>query len=144
MENENLQEKLNDLVENTAVDTLGENLAIRYLTSHGYNILEQNYTCEIGEIPIIAKEENGTICFIEVKTSKDNEKGLPPETVVTPKVRSHYENIALHYLAKNKLVDLAQIRFDEIAICVIHRTTRAVLRYHENFLSNSNTSKEVE
>ena len=144
MENENLQEKLNDLVENAAVDALGESLAIRYLTSHGYNIIEQNYTCEIGKIPIIAKEENGTICFIEVKTSKDNEKGLPPETVVTPKVRSHYENIALHYVTKNKLVDLTQIRFDEITICVVYETTQALLRYHKNFFSNSNTSKEVE
>ena len=144
MENENLQEKLNDLVESAATETLGESLAIRYLTSHGYNILEQNYTCEIGEIPIIAKEENGTICFIEVKTSKNSEKGLPPETVVTPKVRSHYENIALHYVTKNKLVDLTQIRFDEIAICVVYGTTQALLRYHKNFFSNSNTSKEVE
>ena len=43
-----------------------------YLTKKGYQIIERNYRCRIGEIDIIAIERD-CLCFIEVKYRK-NEK----------------------------------------------------------------------
>ena len=43
-----------------------ENLVAEYLKTQGYEILEKNYRCRIGEIDLIAKEGE-TLVFVEVK-----------------------------------------------------------------------------
>ena len=59
---------------------LGELIACRYLKKSGYKILEKNYRCRYGEIDIIAKDSEA-ICFIEVKSRKNTDFGLPEEFV---------------------------------------------------------------
>jgi putative endonuclease len=49
------------------IGELGEDIACKYLTKHGYLVLERNYTKKWGEIDIIAKK-NDTLYFIEVKS----------------------------------------------------------------------------
>ena len=43
----------------------GEDLAVSYLTSHGYRILQRNFKARYGELDIIAIHDN-TLIFIEV------------------------------------------------------------------------------
>lgn len=50
---------------------LGENIAVGFLESKGFKILERNYTKKIGEIDIIAIK-NQKLHFIEVKTIRNN------------------------------------------------------------------------
>ena len=45
----------------------GENVAAKFLRNLGYKILERNYSTNVGEIDIIARDGK-TLVFVEVKT----------------------------------------------------------------------------
>ncbi|TSC53980.1 MAG: putative endonuclease, partial [Microgenomates group bacterium LiPW_16] len=60
----------------------GEELAVRYLQSHGYRILTRNFRSKFGEIDIIGLDGK-ILVFIEVKTRWSKKFG-PPEEAVTP------------------------------------------------------------
>ncbi len=49
------------------VGSLGEDLAVKYLKSKGFSIIEQNFRMKLGEIDIIC-EKSGITHFVEVKT----------------------------------------------------------------------------
>ena len=106
----------------------GEAAAARFLKNQGYEILEQNWTCFAGEADIIARIEN-TLCFIEVKTRSQLQKGFPEEAVDARK-RDRYERIAACYLKDSALCDI-RVRFDVISIIVLSEH-RAFLRFHTN------------
>ena len=74
---------------NKELGTYGENLAKKYLTNKGYKILDANVKfSRFCELDIIAKL-NDIISFIEVKTRKNNNFGIPFEAITKTK----YENI---------------------------------------------------
>ena len=51
------------------IATRGENLACEYLEDKSYKILARNYRAgRVGEIDIIARDVDGIITFVEVKT----------------------------------------------------------------------------
>jgi putative endonuclease len=57
-----------------------------YLEQHGYQILQYNYRCRIGEIDIVAKEGENLV-FCEVKYRTGPGKGSPLEAVDARKQR---------------------------------------------------------
>jgi putative endonuclease len=92
----------------------GEILAQNYLTAQGYQIIERNFKNKIGEIDIIAKQEN-VICFCEVKTRRSLTYGQPYESVNYFKMRK-LSKLALSYLKyRFGCVDICS-RFDVISI----------------------------
>ena len=97
---------------NKILGNAGEDLACRYLQKRGYEILERNkHYSRFCEIDIIAKYKN-TVVFVEVKTRKNNDFGLPVEAVTKTK----YENLkkgVQFYLSENKVKDY---RIDVISI----------------------------
>lgn len=107
----------------------GESAAVRYLEHRGYTLVERNWTCRYGEADIIAYDEDGTLCFIEVKTRRSVEAGIPEESVTAEKQRK-YEKIALCYLLEEDVGDGVPVRFDAIGICV-NKNARALLRHHK-------------
>lgn len=54
---------------NNFVGQGGEAAAQRFLVKQGYDILETNWSCKIGEIDLIVRKGK-MIVFVEVKTSK--------------------------------------------------------------------------
>lgn len=64
----------------------GEDEAVRYLTSRGWQILDRNWRCRDGEIDIIARDGR-TLVFVEVRTRSSDRCGHPLETVTPVKVR---------------------------------------------------------
>lgn len=58
----------------------GEELACRYLTDHGFEILARNWRCARGEIDILATE-GGELVVCEVKTRTSTAFGEPFEAV---------------------------------------------------------------
>ena len=65
---------------NKKTGNVGEALAVKYLKEKSYQIKELNYTNKIGEIDIIATQ-NDTIVFIEVKSRTSNKFGVGREAV---------------------------------------------------------------
>ena len=70
-----------------SVGFLGEEIAVNYLTSLGYKIIERNFKKRYGEIDIIA-EDAGTLVFIEVKTRSDDLFGGAEESITSWKIHS--------------------------------------------------------
>ena len=48
----------------------GEDIAARFLARHAYVILERNRRSEGGEIDIVARDPDGAIVFVEVRTRR--------------------------------------------------------------------------
>jgi len=91
----------------------GEAAAVSFLKTQGFAILETNYRTKLGEIDIIAKEDD-TTCFIEVKTRRSLKKGLPKEAITRAKQQKIIQ-CATVYLKKNGLLS-SRIRFDVIEV----------------------------
>ncbi|MCX5887195.1 MAG: YraN family protein [Proteobacteria bacterium] len=91
----------------------GENLAVEYLQKLGYKVLERNYRCKLGEVDIIALD-NDTLVFIEVRTRSSLDFGLPQESINRRK-RHQISKVALEYMIRRKLKNIPA-RFDVVAI----------------------------
>lgn len=61
-----------------------EQIAKKYLLDNEYKIVEENFTCRLGEIDIIARKDN-RLHFIEVKGRADTKHGYPRESVTKNK-----------------------------------------------------------
>lgn len=92
---------------------IGEIAAVRYLESQGYNIIDKNFRCKLGEIDIIAAD-NDVIAFIEVKTRSSELFGQPGEAVNYYKQRKIVKT-ALAFISNKKLYDW-MCRFDVVEI----------------------------
>lgn len=90
-----------------------EIIAQNFLKKKGYKIIECNYSNEIGEIDIIAKQQD-ILVFVEVKFRSTSAFGLPREAVGNYK-QNKIRKTALLYLQINDLFD-CNIRFDVIDI----------------------------
>jgi putative endonuclease len=91
----------------------GENIAVAYLKSNGYRIVERNYKCLFGEIDIVAKDGD-TVVFIEVKSRKSEEFG-DPQVAVGLEKQKKISKISLKYLEEKHLYP-CNARFDVVAI----------------------------
>jgi len=99
--------------EKIALGKKGEEIAAEYLKKKGYKIIERNYRSNTGEIDIIALHK-GTTVFVEVKTRKGNEFGLPQEAVDRHK-QWKIEKVALNYIRHRHLPE-ASFRFDVVSV----------------------------
>jgi len=91
----------------------GEKVALSFLKKKGYRILDKNFRCKFGEIDIIA-EENGQIVFLEVKTRRNLDFGLPQESLNYFK-KKRLTRLAQFYLARYHLEGISS-RFDVVAV----------------------------
>ena len=92
-----------------------EALAVRFLEDRGCRILERNYRCSAGEIDIVFTDDQGRICFGEVKYRENADKGLPEEAVDTRKQRIICR-VSDHYRAENGMDESLSYSFDVIAV----------------------------
>lgn len=109
----------------------GEKLALEYILSRGYAILDKNWRGAKGqrapEIDIIAKD-NETIVFIEVKTASTSRFGSP-EYWITDTKRKRLIAGAQAYIAQNSS-DSVSFRFD--AIMIDNRSPKPLIRHIVN------------
>jgi len=97
----------------------GEDLAEKYLREEGYNIVDRNFRCRSGEIDIIAMD--GTeLVFVEVKTRRNLNFGLPCESVTALKIKRLKRAAA--YYASSHPVKHSGVRLDVIEILMQHGT----------------------
>jgi len=91
----------------------GETIAVAFLKKSRYLIIETNYRCPLGEIDIIARDQDELV-FIEVKTRKSTALGYPEQAVGVTKQKK-MSRLALWYLERNNMHD-AKARFDVVAV----------------------------
>jgi len=92
---------------------LGEDIAAEYLRQNGYEIIEQNYYYNHGEIDIVAKDGT-TLVFVEVKSRRSTKFGEPEESV-TPKKQELLRRTAEGYVLKRNIGEI-NCRFDVVSI----------------------------
>ncbi len=103
-----------------------EDLAAKRLKAAGYEIRARNYRGRSGEIDFVA-EENGVLCFIEVKGRSGVGFGAPAEAVTLEKQR-RIARAAEEYVRRQR-VGRGPRRFDVVAILESDgRTDVAILR----------------
>ncbi|MGQ9674820.1 MAG: YraN family protein [Chloroflexota bacterium] len=66
------------------VGSLGESIAAERLKAMGYRILEYNVRLPQGEIDIVARDRD-VLAFVEVRTRRSAEMGLPEESITERK-----------------------------------------------------------
>ena len=91
----------------------GETAACGFLKEHGYEILEKNYQCKIGEIDVIARRQ-GRLAFVEIKTRTSVQRGMPQEAV-DPRKQAKIFKVAQWYMKEKKLVKIP-VAFDVVAV----------------------------
>ncbi|MBI4909926.1 MAG: YraN family protein [Acidobacteria bacterium] len=103
----------------------GEDLAHRYLRSHGYVVVARNYATRslAGEVDLIAYD-GPVLAFVEVKTRANEDFGSPDRAVGQEKQRRL--RIAAHDYARRAGVDWDKTRFDIVSI-VLEKPVRITL-----------------
>ena len=91
----------------------GEDLAVAYLQRNGYTIIERDWKSGRRDIDIIAKDEMGTIVFVEVKTRRNRVFGEPEEAIDYRKMQSL--QLAINHYIKFCHIN-REVRFDIISI----------------------------
>ena len=91
----------------------GEGLAVRFLRRKGYKIITRNFSCQFGEIDIIARQKKTTV-FIEVKTRTSCGFGTPEEALNSEKI-IHLQRSAEFYIKKSANPE-GMFRFDVVSI----------------------------
>ncbi len=91
----------------------GESLAAAYLEAQGYQILQRNYRCPLGELDLVAREGEYLV-FVEVKCRTSWRFGHPAEAVGYSK-RKRLERLGSYFLRQYRMEN-QPCRFDVVAV----------------------------
>ena len=105
---------LTEIMNTRSVGTQKEDAAAEYIEDHGGKIKCRNFRSRMGEIDIIAADED-TICFVEVKYRKSSRAGHPAEAVNARK-QFIISRTADYYRMKHALPEDIPYRFDVISM----------------------------
>lgn len=100
------------MAEHNDLGKLGEELAVDFLKTNGYDILETNWVFDKAEIDIIAQKD-AILAVVEVKTRSSLEFGSPQEFVKSKKIQLLVKAVN-EYVTQNNLE--VEVRFDIVAI----------------------------
>jgi putative endonuclease len=108
----------------------GENIAAKYLTEKGFEIIARNYHYSHGEIDIIANDKQQLV-FVEVKTRLNLEYGEPEYAINLKKIKQIKKMAELYLFDKE--IDEADCRFDVVAIVLGDSSNPAITHYENAF-----------
>ena len=113
------------------IGKFGEELAVKYLISKGYEILDLNYRYSSQEVDIIAKFKEKTI-FFEVKTRTSDIMGSAEDNINRKKINNLKKALQAYLSYKNLDSELAQIDF--LAIDINKSTKKANIKHYKDIL----------
>lgn len=96
------------------IGTTYEDLAVAYLQQQNLHILQRNFSCKLGEIDVIA-QDNDALIFAEVRYRKNSVYGGAAASVTTTKQRKIIRT-AQFFLQTRIWAQQTNCRFDVIAI----------------------------
>ena len=91
-----------------------ESLACRYLENKGFNLIEKNFNCKVGEIDLVMLDNN-TLVFVEVRYRKNNNFGSAAESITASKQSKLIKTASL-YLQQHVKFNQYPARFDVVSI----------------------------
>jgi len=100
-------------VQRRSLGILGENIAADYLQKKGFQIIERNFRCRLGELDIIARQ-GGYLVFVEVRARSSALCGLPQESITANKIKK-LRRLAQVYMVQRALYNV-DVRFDVVAV----------------------------
>ena len=83
----------------------GENLALEYLTSKGYELLERNFHSRYGELDLIMRVDD-VLVAVEVKTRRSKKYGFAEYSITKKKIQAIADTMTV-YLENNSELDQA-------------------------------------
>lgn len=92
----------------------GEDLAAQHLQASGLLLLDRNWRCRDGELDLVARDRDGTVVFVEVKTRSSSAFGEPSEAVGPVKAR-RLRRLAARWLQEHP-GGARPLRFDVVSI----------------------------
>lgn len=107
----------------------GEGLAVAYLEARGFQVLQRNYRCPLGELDLVAREGEHLV-FVEVKCRTSSRFGHPAEAVGYRK-KKRLERLARYYLREHRLEN-QPCRFDVVSV-VLSRGQASVELFRNAF-----------
>jgi putative endonuclease len=130
------------MAKHNELGAIGEKIAAEYLVEHGMEIIDRNYTRTWGEIDIVARETEGLLVFVEVKsvsyeTGKGGRGGVPyetrrPEENIHPqKLRRLSRTIETYLMSKRYE---GEWRFDVMAVFVDQSKRTAYVRHTKDVI----------
>ncbi|MFM5952484.1 MAG: YraN family protein [Micrococcales bacterium] len=93
----------------------GEKLAGNYLQSLGYEVLERNWRCPLGEIDLIARDDTKYV-FVEVKTRNGAGFGHPLEAITEVKL-SRLRRLVSEWCRSRQLSGI-DVRIDAVSVLI--------------------------
>ena len=93
----------------------GERVAGQYLQSIGYEIIERNWRCPLGEIDIILRDSNRYV-FVEVKTRNGAGFGHPFEAITEIKL-GRLRRLVSEWCRARQLSGI-DVRIDAVSVLV--------------------------
>ena len=98
-----------------------ENLACQFLETKGFELIEKNFNCRMGEIDIIMKDKDSLV-FVEVRYRKNNIFGSGAESITASKQSKLIKTASL-YLQQHDKLNKYPARFDVVSITGFIETT---------------------
>jgi putative endonuclease len=106
-----------------------ERAASTFLGKQGLRILEHNFTCDLGEIDIVALAGD-CIVFVEVRSTEGPDTSAPALSVDHAK-QARLTRLALYYLQSRRLLEHSA-RFDVLAISWPQGQTEPTIVHYPN------------
>ncbi|HLF09397.1 MAG TPA: YraN family protein [Dehalococcoidia bacterium] len=107
----------------------GEATAVAHLQQQGYQLLERNYRCPVGEVDAVLVDGE-TLVFLEVRARRGSAAGTPEESITRAKAR-HLALAAQTYLEAHGQAE-APWRIDLIALELSRDGSLSRLRHHKS------------
>ena len=95
--------------------SLGEEIAVTYLTDAGLRVVDRNWRCREGELDIVARDHDALV-FCEVKTRRGVGFGHPVEAVNATK-RRRLRTLGQRWLSAHD-EHASELRFDIVGVLV--------------------------
>jgi putative endonuclease len=125
------------MTQRTELGAKGESAACLFLERKGYRVIARNARYPWGELDIVAKGPDGTLVFVEVKTTSESlggprDSGLQPEDQMTAEKMEKFRRTASLYAGhRHELVDDARgYRLDLVAL--VKKEGGFSVRHYEN------------
>ena len=109
----------------------GEDIAVKYLQTHGYRVLDRNFTTSVGEVDIFVTDES-TLIAVEVKSRLSLEYGTPAEAVNHEKIKK-ISQVTSHYIKKFRLFG-TPVRFDVVEVYIADKTVNHIKNAFDSYL----------